>query len=178
MTILEILDVAEVSASSLYARFEDKEALLRALHVRHFDRVRVMAEAIAAQNGWDALPLDVLCGKLVKIAVKHRRSQAARIETFRQAERRYPDFEARRHAMDLWMLRSASDYFAQRLAAVGRELDRREFALACYLMVCTIDAAASAPKGLGASLADGASDEWLAASITRMMSRFLELEGT
>ena len=174
VTILEILEVAEVSASSLYARFSDKQALLRALHERHFDRIRELGEALRDRPDWDRFGLEELCGTLIRIAVVHRRTNAERIRTFRQAEQRYADMEARRHRTDTWLLGMVGDYFDRRLAGVGRSLDRRDFALACYLLVCSIDAAHAAPSGFGASL-EPPDDDWLAARLTKMMSLFLDL---
>lgn len=179
VTILEVLEVAEVSASSLYRRFGDKQALLRALHVRHFERVRRLAEAVASNEGWDAMTLEEICDRLIRICLAHRRSQAGRIQTLRLAERQHPDFEARRHTMDLWMLKTVGDYFEKRQAARGRSFDRRAFALCCYLIACSIDAAASAPEGLAVPLRHEMDDEWLATSLTHMMCGhlgFLDLD--
>jgi AcrR family transcriptional regulator len=142
--VLEILEAANVSASSFAARFPDENALLRALHARLFERVRDVMQAVVADPARVGLPVNEACRRLMRMFVAHRIRHRSRIRTFAQAEAQSPELTQRRHTLDAPMLGFAGDRFAQRLESEGRHFDRRDFTLGCDWIASSIDAAHSA----------------------------------
>jgi AcrR family transcriptional regulator len=80
-SIPEIVRRAGSSVGGFYARFQDKDALLRALEERFFEQVSARLEALADERRWaDArLPeiVDACAAELVAVAGRHRNLIAA-----------------------------------------------------------------------------------------------------
>ena len=71
VSVADIVRRAKSSVGGFYARFADKDALLRALQRRRMTIVRDELAAIAEPERWKALPLDLIVRGLLDELVRH-----------------------------------------------------------------------------------------------------------
>ena len=169
--ILEIADAAEVSSSSLYARFPTKAVLLRCLHERHMARMQRQADAVIASGAWDSLSLEAIIRQLLVLYLAHRRTREGLLRTFELAAVRDSSFVRRRQETDSYIVRAIHAYLVARMEPAGPDLRAEKVELVVRVLCAGLQDAINAPDCFAKRL--HASDEWLIAELARMGCRYL-----
>jgi AcrR family transcriptional regulator len=98
LTVHEVARRAGVAAGTLYTRFANKDALLRALAVAFFDRARRTADALLEDPRWRTLPPGEKVEALVRMMVKSYRAKRGLLRAVHLYVRTHPDAAFQREA--------------------------------------------------------------------------------
>jgi len=96
ITVADIVERADRTVGSFYARFQDKDAVLRVLLDRLDDRVRDLVRAFCDPVRWDGAPVGEFVAESVKLNVAAYRRSAALFRAALAAAATDPDFRERR----------------------------------------------------------------------------------
>lgn len=119
ISVADVYERADVSPSSFYARFKNKDALLAVLHERHLE---LMYEAIAdgmAAIDWGSLTLPEVLVTFSELFLETGRDDSAFIRSMQRTELDRPGLMDRRIAFE----RAGLDLMTQLLAARFDEID-------------------------------------------------------
>jgi AcrR family transcriptional regulator len=81
ITIADLARRAGVAVTSIYARFEDKRALVLALHERHVEETMRFTDALLAPGRWEGADLATIVGRIIAGVVAHQRPRAHLLRT-------------------------------------------------------------------------------------------------
>jgi AcrR family transcriptional regulator len=98
ITVADIVERADRTVGSFYARFQDKDAVLRVLLDRLDDRVRDLVRAFCDPVRWDGAPVGEFVAESVKLNVHAYRRSGALFRAALTAAATDPDFRERRRA--------------------------------------------------------------------------------
>lgn len=125
ISVQEICEASEVSPSSFYARFENKETLLFALHERHrAARFEKLAHH-AAELDWDAMALREVVRKVIELYVEDRRAHEPYFRSLMLAEIQYPGMAAERSRVDDHAERMIRSHLVARIGSEAPDVARR-----------------------------------------------------
>lgn len=143
--VLEITAAAEISASSLYARFPTKASLLQALHERHLERARAVIDAFArAEHERPRACTDVI-PELIRLFLDFQEGHDGPSRTFRQAEAHDPGFARRRRELDAYAIRLVRDYLLDWCARANQPREAKRVDLAVWILGTGMIAAVQPP---------------------------------
>src|SRR5262245_42920460 len=71
ITMADLARRARVAVTSIYARFDDKRALVLALHERHFEETKRTTDALLDPRRWEDADLETVVGGVVARLVAH-----------------------------------------------------------------------------------------------------------
>lgn len=98
ITVADIVARAERTVGSFYARFEDKDAVLRVLLDQLDERIRDLVRAFCDPVRWDGAPVGEFVAESVKLNVHAYRRSATLFRAALAAAATDPDFRERRRA--------------------------------------------------------------------------------
>jgi len=116
ITIATLARRARVAVTSIYARFDDKRALVLALHERHFEQTMRQTAALLDPARWEGADLETVVRGVVAGVVTHLRPRAALLRAALLVND--PDVEARVAEL----MRRCSELLAQLLRPRLRHL--------------------------------------------------------
>jgi len=79
--ITDLARRAGVAVTSIYARFEDKRALVLALHERHVEETARITDALLDREKWGGADLETIVRTVVTRIVAHQKSRAPLLRT-------------------------------------------------------------------------------------------------
>lgn len=141
--IAEICLAAGVSASSFYARFPTKDALLTTMRERRTVAVSARMREVMAGTAWDDLPLRDAVHHLIEIYLDFVRSGEPFLRSLRQAELRHPELAAERVRLEALVSKLITEYLSRRLGGEAVVLGR--IALAIEVVNASISHAVCLP---------------------------------
>lgn len=98
LTVHQVAERAGVAAGTLYTRFRNKDALLRALAMASFERARRTADALLEDPRWRTLPPVERVHALVRMMVKSYRAKRGLLRAVHLYLRTHPDPAFQREA--------------------------------------------------------------------------------
>ncbi len=132
ISVAEICDAAEVSPSSFYARFADKDALFAHLHDRWLQDRRDVVERAAADIDWGTLDVWGSACAMARLYIDDRIDNEAMIRTMLRAQFGSPRLKDLRTAKDRELSEFVEAFWQFRL---GDEADPMRVRFALHLMV-------------------------------------------
>jgi AcrR family transcriptional regulator len=175
LTVQEVARRAGLAAGTLYTRFANKDALLRAFTAAFFDRARRTADALLDDARWRAMSPRQLVAAIVRTLVKSYRAKRSLLCALHLYVRTHPDTDFRAEAAAFnndFVHRLTRLLLPHRGAMTHPAPDR-----AVLLGLLVVDAAAKETilfgDGRPADLA--VSDDELAATLTRLYCDLLGL---
>lgn len=177
LTVQEVARRAGLAAGTLYTRFANKDALLRALTAAFFDRARRTADALLDDPRWRAMGPRPLVAAIVRTLVKSYRAKRSLLRALHLYVRTHPDtdFRAEAAAFNSDFVRRLTGLLLQHRRLMAHPDPER----AVLLGLLVVDAAAKESilfgDGRPADLA--VSDDELTATLTRLYGDLLGLPG-
>ncbi len=175
LTVQDVASRAGLAAGTLYTRFANKDALLRAFTAAFFDRARRTADALLDDARWRGMPLRQLVAAIVRTLVKSYRAKRPLLRALHLYVRTHPDADFRTEAAAFnsdFVRRLTNLLLHHRGAMAHPDPDR-----AVLIGLLIVDAAAKETilfgDGRPASLA--VSDDELAETLTRLYCDLLGL---
>ncbi len=132
ISVAEICDAADVSASSFYARFADKDALFHHLHDRWLQSRRDVVRRATAEVPWGELSIWDAARAMARLYIEDRLDNEAMIQTMLRAQYSSPALADQRTVKD----RELSDFVVGFWChLLGPAADRTRVAFALHLFV-------------------------------------------
>ncbi len=125
ISVLEICNTADVSASSFYARFDSKERLLALLHQRHLEKQRARLEEAIPQLMATDLGVRELMTLAATAYLTAHVDDVPLIQTLRRSEVDDPSLADNRRSLDLLSVRAVADALLSRMPDANEWLRRR-----------------------------------------------------
>jgi AcrR family transcriptional regulator len=100
-TVPAIAQRAGLSVGAVYRRFQDKDALLRAIYFRMFARMRALNEETMAPEQYRDVVLAHVLGEIVRSMVRHYRENRTLMQAMLRYADTHADAEFRRRAAEL-----------------------------------------------------------------------------
>jgi AcrR family transcriptional regulator len=97
-TVPAIARRARVAVGSVYRRFPEKDAVLRSIYLRFFERAITANREALSDEHWRDVPLDVMLRRLVDGMVRGYRIHGSLLAALLRYVDGHPDAEFRRHA--------------------------------------------------------------------------------
>lgn len=175
LTVQEVAHRAGLAAGTLYTRFANKDALLRAFTAGFFDRARRTADALLDDARWRAMSPRQLVAAIVRTLVKSYRAKRSLLRALHLYVRTHPDtdFRAEAAAFNNDFVHRLTGLLLHHRGAMTHPAPDR----AVLLGLLVVDAAAKETilfgDGRPADLA--VSDDELAATLTRLYCDLLGL---
>jgi len=175
ISVQEICGRAEVSTSSFYARFANKEALLLSVHEAHRAERAARLSRYVTDVNWDELSMIEVVRACLKLYVEDRRKLDPLLRSLMLAEMRFPKIAAERATVDA----SGVDIIRNRLMKIiGADRpgmsEKIEFAIR---VVCTAAQEAIRPPSQFADCMN-LSDQALVDELSLMFCRYVGLPTT
>lgn len=101
LTVQDVASRAGLAAGTLYTRFDNKDALLRAFTAAFFDRARRTADTLLDDARWRGMAPRPLVGAIVRMLVRSYRAKRPLLRALHLYVRTHPDAEFRREAAAL-----------------------------------------------------------------------------
>jgi AcrR family transcriptional regulator len=171
--VLEITAAAEISASSLYARFPTKASLLQALQERHLARAKAVIDAFARAEHERPRAVSAVIPELIRLFLAFQEGHDGPSRTFRQAEAHDPGFARRRRALDAYVIRLVRDYLVECCARAHRPCEAKRVDLAVWILGTGMIAAVQPPHRF-ADVIDVSRDE-MVRELQAMLTAYLGL---
>ena len=171
MTIAEVVQISGSSVGSIYARFNNKLGLLRAVQLRYHARVQNDMFAAFSGNHPDNEPLDEAVGRIVSVLSRHVLNEPELFRAFVLQAVFDPGVRAQGERTNAQRRDKIVDVLLTHRGEIRHaDPDRaaRWFYTACMAMLRE-----RVTFGEGAVLSGGFSDEDLVAEMTRMVTSYL-----
>ena len=97
-TVPAIARRAKVAVGSVYRRFPDKDAVLRSIYERFFDRSTAANREALSEDRWTDVPLELMLRRLVDGMVRGYRFHAPLLAALLRYVDSHPDADFRKHA--------------------------------------------------------------------------------
>jgi AcrR family transcriptional regulator len=171
--VLEITAAAEISPSSLYARFPTKASLLQALHERHLARAKAVIDAFARGEHEQPRACADVIPALIRLFLDFQEGHDGPSRTFRLAEAHDPGFARRRRELDAYAIRLVRDYLLESCDRAAQPRDTKRVDLAVWILGTGMIAAVQPPHRF-ADVIDVSRDE-MVRELQAMLSAYLGL---
>ncbi len=146
ISVAEICDTAEVSASSFYARFADKDALFHHLHDQWLQSRRDVVDRATAEVPWGELSVWDSARAMARLYIQDRLDNEAMIQTMLRAQYSSSALADQRTVKDRELSEFVVEFWCHLL---GPTADRTRVAFALHLFVGGIQFFYESPsKGL------------------------------
>lgn len=175
ISVQEICEVAEVSPSSFYARFQTKEALLFELHDRHRKRRREKLGRYMSEIDWESLAPHQIVRACLALYIEERKASEPFFRTLLLAELSHPAIQSERKQIDDLGVRLIRGRLLERLESTDPALSQRiEFGMRA---VCAAAQEAIRPPQRFATLM-GLSTDALLDELTRLFCCYVGIMET
>lgn len=165
--VSEICAEARVSDSSFYARFETKDALIRALHDRHVRRRRLFISGLVEDVDWASLSLREVVRRCLRLYLEDRAENSRLLQSSRLAQVQHRTLRDQRQRLDHDTMTLIESYFCNRLGRDSEAL-RRRIRFATHSAVAALHDSVASPHVFAEHLRmshdevlDLATDQWI-----------------
>lgn len=175
-TIPRIAALADVAPASVYRRFQDKDALLRAAFVRLLELSREQSAKAFVPSRFDGTPLEESVGLVIKTVMNQYRASLKLLSALRRFTDLRPEPEFDRFATSCFT-ENLRSIVACLSASSGNESDgfRERATLGLLTVVSALEVRALEPSSLWSIVAHR-TDEELASELVRMLMGYLGAE--
>jgi len=173
-TVAEIAKRAGSSVGSFYARFNDKEALVRTVLERFTTQAEATATAVLEPGRWDGVPVREALIAMVRFMLQVVEERRGLIVALLVRSTRDPDLNALGQRLHDRITLHLHGLIAQRGHAVSHPDPETAIRVAVWMVLSSMETRVLYDEGAGIEL----SDETVAAEVAEMIIRYVGIEGT
>jgi AcrR family transcriptional regulator len=175
-SVSEIVRRANSSVGAFYARFEDKDALLRALSERFVDQAMATADAALDPARWERATISQILRSVVRFLVSVYRERAGLIRAFVIRNHTDLDFRARQSRLSLHVKSRVCDLLLDRVGEIRHPDPERAVRFGITLVIGALEHMVLFGELRSSSLA--LSDDEFAEELARAYLSYLGVEET
>lgn len=138
VSVDEIVRAAGSSKGAFYARFRDKESLLRALAQDYYAGARLTAEAVLCPDRWADVPAQDVVHGLVEFLVEHTRPRHGLFRSFVHRAIRAPEYQVLEETSNRFVAEGVAELLRDSLPGLEPDELRRRVTVAVAVVFGTL----------------------------------------